>query len=493
MNETTRTTARKVLSGGVSLLASQGISMVLFFLAQRLILSELTKEQNGVLMSERRIVDLLMLAFVDFGMNSVVMRRAIDQPDRARAVLSSAAGLRLLLWLASFMLVVGYSLLADVHMIHVVIWATYLLITARTGLLRYNYELSARSQLAFGAPTIASVLDAICFAALMWWQQSELTPTVIMGSYLAASIPGFVMMVVVDRGRSIRWSWMEAAEMKTILREALPVFVAFGLLNLHDKIDVVLLTWLSTEVQVGIYGAAYVTLSPLTGTIPLAASMVMVPVIARYAASDMARCETFAVAGLRLLTASAAILSSVLTALAPLIIWLISKNRYADNVAEYVLFLWMPLPIFLLVYIQEVQVALGRQGRNLPIAILLAGGSLLAGAVLIPLFEAQHLAAFGAISARMIVTIAGAGVAVWVLRRVFPQRLQARTISALLIVGVGSAAIAVGSAMYLSSVWASVVAGGCSVALVFGTRLLTWADVQTVYAVVRSRTASQPA
>lgn len=490
MNESTHTTARKVLSGGVSLLASQGISMVLFFLAQRLILSELTKEQNGVLMSERRIVDLLIMAFVDFGMNSVVMRRAIDQPHRSRAVLSSAAGLRLLLWLASFVLVLGYSLVAHVDPLHVVIWATYLLITARTGLLRYNYELSARSRLSFGAPTIASVMDAIFFAALIWWQQSDLTPTVIMASYLAASIPGFVLMVVIDRGRSIGWSSMDVREMRTILREAMPVFVAFGLLNLHDKIDVVLLTWFSTEVQVGIYGAAYVTLSPLTGTIPLAASMVMVPVIARYATSDLARCESFAIAGLRVLTASAAIVSSVLTALAPLIIMLISKNRYADNVAEYVLFLWMPLPIFLLVYIQEVQVALGRQRRNLPIAVLLAAGSVLAGAVLIPLFEAQQQAAFGAIMARMAVTITGAALAVALLRSVFPSRLHARTIGALLIVAIGSAMIAVGSFLYLTSIWASLLAGCASLVLVFGTRLLTWDDVRTVYALLRSRTAS---
>lgn len=488
MNDSTSSTARKVLSGGMSLMASQGLSMVLFFVAQRFILSELSKAENGVLMSERRIVDLLMLAVVDFGMNSVVMRRAITQPERAREIYSSAAGLRVLLWALSLGVVVAYSMVTQVSSLHVVIWAAYLLITARTGLLRYSFELSARSRLAFAGPTVASVMDAVLFAGLMWYNQHALTPTVIMTSYLVASVPGFVLMVVLDSGRSIRWKEIRVPEMGVILKESLPVFIAIGLLNIHDKIDVVLLSWFSSEAQVGIYGAAYVSLSPLTGTIPLAASMVIVPVVARYAAQGQQQCAAYAVTGLRFLAATAAVVSSMLTALAPLIIDLISRNRYADNIAEYVLFLWMPLPIFLLVYIQEVQVALGRQRRNLPIALLLALGSVVAGLVLIPWYDAFDQAALGAITARMIVTIISAGVAVALLRSVFPKKLPLLTIGSLLLVAVGSATASILLTRVAPMLMASAASGLVSGCLVFASGLLRWKDVQTLFEVFRSRT-----
>lgn len=480
-------TARKMLSGGVSLLASQGLSMALFFLAQRMILSELTKEQNGVLLSERRIVDLLLIALVDFGMNSVVMRRAIAQPERAQQIYSSAAGVRLLLWTVSLVVVVTYAATTGISLLSVSLWSVYLLLTARTGLLRYNFELRSRSNMAFGVPTIASAMDAIFFVVAIWLLQGNLSPERIIMAYTASTVPGFLYVFLSDRGMSIRPRWMEWTEMKVIVRESLPVFVAIGLLNLHDKIDAVLLSWLSTETQVGIYGAAYVSLAPLTGAIPLAASMVMVPTVARYAASEWDLCQTYAVTGLRFLTVTAAVISSVLSALAPIIIAIISNNRYADNTLEYYVFLWMPLPIFLLVYIQEVHIALGHQRRNLPIAVALALGSAVLGAILIPVFDGYGLAAMGAISARMIATIVAALIAVVLLRTVFGKGLDLFTVAAICAVAIGSAASTTFLVDHLSPWSAAVAAGSVSIGLSFLCRLLRWSDLQMIAHVVRLR------
>ena len=82
--------AQKVLTGGMSLLMAQGTMLVLTFLAQRIILSTLTKEANGFLFAERRFVDLFVIMAVDFGMNGIIMRRAVQEPERAHAILSSA-------------------------------------------------------------------------------------------------------------------------------------------------------------------------------------------------------------------------------------------------------------------------------------------------------------------------------------------------------------------------------------------------------------------
>ena len=52
--------AARIVSGGISMLSSQVIGLTLAFLAQRIILSTLTKEENGELFAYRRIADFLV-------------------------------------------------------------------------------------------------------------------------------------------------------------------------------------------------------------------------------------------------------------------------------------------------------------------------------------------------------------------------------------------------------------------------------------------------
>jgi hypothetical protein len=84
----------RILTGGAALFTAQAVTMVIYFLAQRIILSTLTKEANGVLFAERRFVDLFVILLVDFGMNIVAMRRMVQQPERAANILSSTVAFR---------------------------------------------------------------------------------------------------------------------------------------------------------------------------------------------------------------------------------------------------------------------------------------------------------------------------------------------------------------------------------------------------------------
>ena len=482
MTEHRMSAAQKVLTGGMSLLMAQGTMLVLTFLAQRIILSTLTKEANGFLFAERRFVDLFVIMAVDFGMNGIIMRRAVQEPDRAHAILSSAVAARLGLWAIATALVLGSSLVAGYDLVDVLIWSCYLLITARTGLLRYAMEIPGRSQMRFGLPTLTMILDSVLFLGGIWMLRDSLTPSTVIATYAAASLPGFLIILLGDRGQFIRPGWVEWGEIKKILLESVPVFIAFGLMNVHDKIDAVLLDWFSTQREVGIYGAAYVSLAPLTGTVPLATVMVLVPVIARFAKTDWEACRTFSFTGLRILVATAVVLCSVLSVLTPLLIELISKGRYADNQLQYMIFMWMPVPLFMLVYIQEMMIALGHQRLNVRITGTLAVVTLVAGLALIPSF-----ASIGAASTKLIAIVASTVLALILFRSILKQGIDLQFVLSLVAITV----IAVGGAVYLPTLlpmWvAAAAAGGVAVAAVFLGGMVRRRDITLILQILRQR------
>ena len=157
VNEQRYTLASRVLSGGASLFAAQGLAMVVYFLAQRIILSTLTQEQNGLLFAERRMTDLMILMIVDFGLNGIAMRRMIQFPDRAREILSSVAAFRIALWVPASIITLIYASSAGYLLLDVALWSGFLMMTSRAGLLRYNYELPMRSNMRFFIPASVSM------------------------------------------------------------------------------------------------------------------------------------------------------------------------------------------------------------------------------------------------------------------------------------------------------------------------------------------------
>lgn len=482
MTEHRMSAAQKVLTGGMALLMAQGTMLVLTFLAQRIILSTLTKEANGFLFAERRFVDLFVIMAVDFGMNGIIMRRAVQEPDRAHTILSSAAAARLGIWLIVTIGVLGGSLAVGYDLVDVMIWSSYLLITSRTGLLRYAFEIPGRSQMRFGLPTLTMILDGVLFLSATWLMRDNLTPSNVIAAYAVGSIPGFLIILIADRGQFIRPRWVEWPEIKRILVESLPVFIAFGLMNVHDKIDAVLLDWFSTPLEVGVYGAAYMSLAPVTGTVPLAAVMVLVPVIARFAKTDWEACRAFSFTGLRFLAATAIILCSVLSVLTPLLIELISKGRYADNQLQYLIFMWMPVPLFILVYIQEMMIALGHQRLNVRITGTLAAVTIVAGVLLIPGY-----ASIGAAATKMIAIVASTVLSLVLFRSILKQGIDLQFILSLVIV----IAVTLAGALYLPTIlpmWgAAAASAGVAVVAVMAGRLIRPRDVALIIRILRQR------
>ena len=484
MSEDRLNTAKKILTGSALLIVTQFTTLLLSFLGQRIILSTLTKEENGFLFSERRIVDLIVLMLVDFGLNGVVMRRMVQDPARAPITLSSSIALRMLLWVPATLCCVLYASIAGYSVVDVATWCCFLMLSSRAGLVRYAFEQPRRSHMKFGLVLILVVLDAVLFLVGIYLIRDTLTASLVIQVYTLSALPGFVLLLLLDRGKVARLSNVRWQEMRVLFFEALPVVSAIVLVNLHDKIDAMMLGWFSTQTEVGIFGAVYVSLSPLSGVIPIAIAMAIVPAIARFSGEDWDECRKFTLTGMRYLMIVAVVACTVASSLTPFVIDIISKGRYADNALQFFTFLWVPIPIFFIVYAQEVNVALGQQRANIPVAIALALVTVIVGLVLIPMYDSM-----GAIITKFAAVTIGSFIAA----RLMYSILRSRVDVAFIVKIICASAVGVIASWYFPTMMGMWLAAACSciavIVFILGSGLFRTSDIGLLRRILQARHA----
>lgn len=408
----------RVISASIWVFGSQLLSLALVFVAQRLILSGLDPESNGTLFLERRLTEVFVGLLADFGMNGIVVRRVAQQPHRAAEILSSAFYVRLGLWTACTLIVAVAGWMSALAIVDVILWCVYMLIASRSALLRYTLETRLRAASDFRLPSVLAIMDAAIFAALITMWRSVLTPSVVIQAFVLSAIPGFIVLLIIDRGRSTSWSTVSRGEMMSIVHEALPVVMATLLIAVHDKIDAFIVESFAGRAHVGILGATYTTLGPLLAVIPMAVSYAAMSDVARLIPDDRAKGLDVAAGVMKHLLVISLVVTSAATIVMPLFVEIVTAGRYAGALDQFVWFVWSAPFVALLVYAQELSVAVERQQNLVRIATTLVVCTAGFGLLLIP-----SLQSLGAVVAKIITSVAGAGVSLWLLQATLGSRI----------------------------------------------------------------------
>ncbi|MBK7032492.1 MAG: hypothetical protein IPH49_04340 [Ignavibacteria bacterium] len=414
-----RSLSARVLSGSAWIIASQGAILLLVFLAQRMILSTLTKEENGTLFFERRMTDLIVGVLVDFGMNGILIRRVVQERERAPQIISSAIALRLGMWVVATAVSAVYAYVSGYAVLDVVIWSLYLLIAARTTMLRYAVEAPYRTTSRFHVISLLGIADAMLFTAMIWWWRTSLDPFTVIIAYTISALPGFVILVMLDCGEFIRPSFVRIKEMKALVVESIPVISSVALIGVHASLDTILLEWFGTPRDVGVLGAIYASMGPFLVVLPQAVSLVVMPEIARTGKDDSQRRTDVSLTVIRMLVVATVLLVCVAGPLIPLFIDLVSGGRYAAESIQFYWFLWTAPLVAILVFSQEFTVTVGKQRNN----IWIAGGLLIFSAAF-GLAFIPSLSSLGAVYSRLATVIAGAAICFVVLRRILGEQLD---------------------------------------------------------------------
>lgn len=413
-----RSIAQRVISGSSLIIFSQASSLLLVLFAQRIILSTLTKEDNGILYFERRFTEFAIGIFVEFGLSGIILRRVAQNPSSAGRIISSALAFRFVMWSVATVLCVAYAVVSGYSPLDVFLWSLCLLVASRSSLLRYTIETYRRSKSKFGLVTSLAVLDSVLFLAFIVLWQDSLSPSRVILSLVLSAIPGFLILLALDRGRTVRFSNIQMLEVRSLVKEALPLMLALVLLSIHASFDALLLGWTHVAKEVGILGAVYTTIGPFLVMIPLSISLATAPEITKMSVAHVERRNTLIVSMIRHFTYLVTALAIVMSALLPFVLHVVTNDVYSDNITQFFWFVWAAPPAAILIFSQEYFTAANAGRMNLILASILLATTVVAALLLIPPF-----ASIGAVISRLVALFIGAISAMVFLRKNIGQQL----------------------------------------------------------------------
>jgi O-antigen/teichoic acid export membrane protein len=476
--------ARRVVSGSLWMIGSQALVLGLMFVAQREILSTLSKEDNGVLFFQRRVIDFLMVVFVDLGMNGVLIRRVVLEQNRASEILSSAFALRICMAIGVMILGASISYYSGYSIIDAMLWAVFVFVSARTTLGRYILEVPYRTSGAFRLVSAAGVIDALLFTLGIWLVRENLTPSTVILTYAVAALPGFLLLYVSRSSVQLHLRHVSISEMRALVRESLPVVISVGLIAVHTTLDTMLVELFGTARDVGILGAVNAAIGPFLVVVPQAVVLVFMPEVARRA-GDTERRNVSIVAMLRVLVVFATCFAASVVPLLPTFVELVSAGRYSPDINAFTWFLWSAPMAAIILFVQELAVTLGHQRRSVAIASVLVVATGVFGIVWIP-----QMLSVGAVIARFCTLSVGAFYCVWLLYRFMAKPVDLWVVANVVIL-IGSS---IGVSVFLSTMsiapWTAVgVTLVCTAGIAFATGLVKTSDVRHLYARMRSNEA----
>jgi len=402
---------RRILSGTAISLGAQVIGYILYFFAIRAILSGLSKEENGVLFGIQRIAEFILALGVEAGMNTVVLRKIVQNEEDADVILATFAKMRFMLWLvaSALLAVVGWIFIPE-HLSLMLIWSVYSLIAAKSILWRFVFELRYRAHTNLLPVYLLGLLDTLLFLAVIYFIPQPLNAEYIIVGFCLSAIPGFVILVLLTgdwKLLKIPFSKKIAGE---IFKSSMPVMIAFVMMQVHDKSDAFFLQYFKGEEELGIFGAVYRMLPPLLA-VSMTLTTVLTPSIARFHLTDMERCKRYIFGGIKILLYFGGLLSVVLSANTGFIIQALSDGRYSDSYLQFFVFLWLPVPVYLIVFLFDVNIVLGRERNNFIITATEAGLSIITNLLLTP-----HYASLGTVFSKLVTLIIATAVTLWLLK-----------------------------------------------------------------------------
>lgn len=413
MEKTNISRERRILSGTAVSLGAQIIGYILYLFVIRAINSGLSKEENGVLFGIQRICDLILVLAVEAGMNTVVLRKIIQNEEDYDAIMATFAKMRFVLWLAASALiaVIGLVFMPE-NLTLLMVWSLYTLIGSKSSLWRFVFEIRYRAKINLLPVYLLGLVDTFLFLIIIYFIPSPLTAMHIVTGFCISAIPGIIILMIMSGDWKIFSVPFSKPIAKDIFKSSFPVMLAMVMMQIHDKSDAFFLGYFTNTVELGKFAAAYRILPPLFA-VSITIATVFTPSIAKFQISDPVLCKRYIFGGIKILLYFGGLVSVMLSASTGLIIEALTKGVYADSYTQFFTFLWLPIPVYIIIFLFDVNIVLGLPRNNFIITAVEAGLSIITNILLTPVF-----ASVGTVFSKLSTLIVSAGVALWLLKEV---------------------------------------------------------------------------
>ena len=230
-------------------------------------------------------------------------------------------------------------------------------------------------------------------------------------AYVSTGVVQWVVMMALSRGKIALWPSRDLALARQLLRWALPIGATVAVASIYWRIDIVLLSVLTSDEEVGLYGLAYRVVDALV-VLPSFVTITLLPELGRLA-DQRERFDEIVRKGFRAMQVAAIAVFVPFVVLAPQITGAIGGLGFQEaSPVLRLLMIGVGLNALSMVFAQAI-VGLNRQGRLFFLALVMLVANVALNLALIPSMEAEGAAL--AFSLTEVVHLAGI---VYIYRRI---------------------------------------------------------------------------
>ncbi|OIO53210.1 hypothetical protein AUJ78_00390 [Candidatus Peregrinibacteria bacterium CG1_02_41_10] len=288
------TTARKVLSSTLIQIVGKVGTAALGLVSIKILAQYLSVSEFGQYTTVYQYLAFFGI-IADLGLFTIAIREMSKDLKQVPYILGNVLTIRLVLVILSVLLSMGVVVLVPQYRGSWIPWGV-VVAGGSVVLALLNGTLTSvlQTYLKMGIATLATVVGKavsvgfMLFVVWVWYAKKELTdPTISNAFYwlIAASIAGNLVMLILTYFETKRFTEIKLrfdfSFWKKLLWTTLPYGIALFLNTVYLKVDIIILSLLKGDTEVGIYGVAAKVLE-LTMIVPQFFLNSLLPVLARY-------------------------------------------------------------------------------------------------------------------------------------------------------------------------------------------------------------------
>lgn len=428
----TKVGSRRVVTDVAAQIAGQVVNIALGVVTTVVIVRALGATRYGEWATLLATIELIGMVG-NFGLETVAIRLAANEPEREGAWVGAAAGLRLAIavpLLASF-LVVLVLIARDHEMLVTGLLFSVMYVTAAVGILRMVFRLHIRNHITVAFTTANSVL----------WAGSVIAIAAMGGSMVAFAL-AFVAVAILIQGAlgvlALRTIHVRLRGSRSLWPKLLGIGISVGIASTltyaYGRVDQILVYELAhNSVDVGIYAAMYKILDN-AGFVPMAVMTTLFPIMAGLFPADPPRLRRMMQIAIDYLTIVALGALALTIVAAEPIVELLYGSGYVSGAPVLTILIAAFIPICIGNVAGNMIVAMNRQKRYIWFAALGLAVNVPLNLVLIPRYGIEAAAWITLLTEVLVVSLS----LVTVLRTI-EMRLSLRPLGLAVLAAAGSA------------------------------------------------------
>lgn len=459
---------RYLHASGINLLA-QVVYYAIYFVSIRMILSALSKEENGQLVFVQQWASTTLSTTLLMGYTTYALQH-LSHFHRRIQLFSTLFWLRFVLTLATALaLTITLKVIAGIDPLVTLLGVAAVSVMPRGNALRTTLEQAFHALLRFRLSSMLAVIDVTLLAGFLLWWRSNLDVQHVFGAQLLAGIPSTILLVVLLWREGTLQLTIDHEELHHIRQSLIHIGILPLALTAHVLLDITALELLSNRIQVGIFGATQYAGMPIQVLFTVL-STPLIPALVEKQRSDPLHFPSLMQQSLRLIVFVLGITAIVIAAFAPMLLDLLSAGVYRQHTTEFILQTWVAVGAVYHTLLTQYHLVLGNFRRAAATMLALVVGSLVFDWYLAGVFGAVGLLLAKLGSITLAITIAITGLQA---HHMPHGRRTAVLISAWLVT---SASTTIALMHYLPTGIALLGSVVCSMILAAGYRVVCWDD-----------------